>query len=97
MRPTLGQRVTFTATLYRNHLSRGEVAWTALSNAPRSGVYVGMRTVYDGRVQHGHRDLESGYYEAAYFEAKTGITHALVAVHERKAPVRVPFDSLEAQ
>ena len=91
-RPRMGQRVRFSAILERDKTYGGPVVWKR-KPATGEGVYVGARTVYEGdhvRAGGSHYD-----YEPGYIRAPRGVFHALVAVHERSNPARVPFDSLE--
>ena len=93
-KPQLGDPVEFTAVLIRNR-SADSLSWITSSVPARRGVYMGSRTVYEGRVRGGGSTGLEGEYEAPYFCHDKSITHALVVVHERRAPVRVPFSALE--
>lgn len=89
-RPAMGAPVRFSRVMQRmQYMGQGftDVYWDTVER-PGRGVYVGMRTVYAGRKQWGSED------EPPWLKPEYGITHALVAVTERGAPVRVAFHDL---
>lgn len=91
-RPTLGQAIWFSAKLEKEFFIdgvRSGARWVSKKfEMPQRGIYIGMRTVYDGTVQRGT------YEDPSHLEVERGVTHAIVITHERKAPVRVPFDAI---
>jgi len=87
-RPTLGQVVWFSAKLER-HGDGANMRWLPKTLENRQlGLYMGMRTVYNGIVVRGTYD------DPSHLSDLEGVTHALIVTHERKAPVRVPFDAI---
>ncbi len=88
---TLGQAITFSATLHRK-IERGRqadrLAWHAQRHAPRDGIYLGTRTLSDGT-----RLWESD--EVGYiFSPNAYHTAALVAFSLTRNPVYVPMDAI---
>ena len=83
---TLGQAITFSATLERKR-ARNCVAWHARLHAPRAGIYLGTRTLSDGTRTW---EDEIGYV----FSPTAYHTVALVAFSLTRNPVYVPMDAL---
>lgn len=92
-KPTFGTRVRVKAVLKRREL-RSSVHgtrkfWQSRTlEKPRSGLYIGYRTLYDGEVKIGD-------YEMPEFHPESHGQAALVVFSERERPVFVPFDALE--
>jgi hypothetical protein len=86
----LGQAVTFTSVLINHHEPAGTAKWISHECDPRQGFFMGFRTVYDGVRSRG------SYDDPGYLKVTRGIYHALVVVHPRKAPLRVPLDAIRA-
>ena len=85
----LGDRVVFTARLQRAHHKIGtRVYWKQIETNPRDGIYIGTRTLWDGK-----RSLED---EVGYiFEPISHFEAALVVFAERQKPIFVPLDAIE--
>jgi hypothetical protein len=89
-RPAFGARVRVTATLRRRTIDthtprRAWKPWPL--SAAREGLYIGRRTLYDGKVIYEEYGIE--------FHPESHFTAALVVFSERERPVLVPFDALE--
>lgn len=92
----LGQKVAFDHQLERKRGEGGNRHWEVEPCEPIEGVYMGHRVVFNGHYFSGGPSGYSGYYEAPHFEAKEGVPHAIVVVDKRKAPIRVPYEHMEA-
>lgn len=86
----LGQEITFTRTLQRVKDPNGSVTWVPVPHPPKSGVFVGYRTLNVGRVVWG------GWEEATEFHRSGSVKAILVAVHLYKNPVYIPREDVEA-
>jgi hypothetical protein len=94
-----GGTVGFSSTLERKTESRPDATgryprtwkvWTAKAHEPRTGIFLGWRTLRDGT-----RDWEEG---GPYFEAKGApLAAALVSYSTTRKPVYVLAEALEAQ
>lgn len=94
-KPTFGTRVRVSAKLRRgadvySHGRRGKL-WMRTPIAPREAIYIGKRTLSDGKRET--EDVGEGviyiYWPERYFSA------ALVVFNERERPALVPWDALE--
>lgn len=89
----LGDKVICTAKFVRvTRVRRGYSAdkvWEAWPTPPRTGTYIGYRTLANGRREF---EEEVGYI----FEPKEHFRAALVVFSERTKPVLVPVDALVA-
>lgn len=100
--------MVFTATLNREWVTssvldenvfvpamKGTLKWLTKDCPPTDGVYVGWRTVYNGTYHRGTGSFAGG--DPPELRDRKGITHALVAVHQRSALVRVPWTHLRVK
>lgn len=96
-RPEMGARILATAKMHRRYGAYGtskedSVWWEVidLSKNPLAGIYVGWRSLQNGRV---HRDFGEG----SYFQQSGVVRCALIVTNERYNPVRVPFEQIELE
>jgi hypothetical protein len=84
---TLGQPVTFTATLERRKklLNR---SWHEVECEERKGVVVGTRTLWDGDIEREEAEEEGTYYK--WFNPSTHHNAFLVAFALNRKPILVP-------
>jgi hypothetical protein len=92
-KPVFGDLVTVYAVLKRRrrHLERGQGErkyWQPWPINKRTGLYIGYRTLYDGRVDWIDSEAGTVFYPESHFQA------ALVVFSERERPALVPFDKL---
>lgn len=88
---TLGQAVTFSATLQRK-IERGRhadrLAWHAQQHEPRAGIYLGTRTLSDGTRLWESEEVGYIFSPTAYH------TVVLVAYSLTRNPVYVPLNAV---
>jgi hypothetical protein len=87
--PEYGQRVTATATLKRQWLSGGVKTWEERT-AVVSGIYLGTRTLRNGRVTCYH-DEGYAFHVTDVFKA------ALVSPGPNRNPVYVPLTCIQPE
>ena len=64
--------------------------WRVQPVPPCRGLYIGYRTISDGRVVPEGENEAPVYFGFKYFRA------ALVVIDERKAPILVPWEEMHA-
>lgn len=91
----LGDKVNVTATLQRRSRYLGryqgtEKRWeTKVLPNPRSGIYIGYRTLQNGKT------VFEGSEEGYHFEPSEHFRAVLVVFSERERPVLVPMEALD--
>ena len=90
-KPQFGARV-LVSDVYRRRKEKQRDgyanSWKAHAITPRVAIYIGYRTLYDGRVDYDE-------YGSGEFCPKSHFSAALVVFSERTRPVLVPFAALE--
>jgi hypothetical protein len=92
---TLGQQVTFDATLSRVR-TQGKRYWEEVKCDTQKGVVVGSRTLWDGEVYTEHFDEEDGGGYHTIFMQDKHFTALLIAFAMNRKPVLVPVSAVTA-
>lgn len=81
----LGDIITFKRTLKRVKDHNGRVTWVPVNHEPKSGVFIGWRTLNLGHVI---------WHEYAEWRRTGSVKAALVATHLHRAPVYIPREDV---
>jgi hypothetical protein len=100
-KPTFGQQVTVKATLNKRR-EKSYTTWTRHECQPVTGIYIGQRTIQEGRTEYDHDYGEGGeVYTYSSFIPKKWIRVWLIVPNEhtnalRVLPEDVEFEALES-